>query len=58
MSTNYHKSISRLSAEYLLTLYFLDPPTDIRPTDYNFSTTCQLTVIRVLVGCSRLSVDC
>jgi len=37
-----------------VTLYF-DITLDILLTISNFSTTCQLTV---LVGCSRLSIDC
>jgi len=39
-------------------LHFISIVTlDILLTIINFSTTCQLSVIRVLVGCSRLS-DC
>jgi len=42
-----------------LGLHFISIVTlDILLTISNFSTTCQLSVIRVLVGCSRLSVDC
>jgi len=44
-------------AESLIWLHFISIVTlDILLTISNFSTACQLSVIRVLVGCCRLSV--
>jgi len=38
MSTNCHYSISRLSAIYMLTVYFVGPSTDIQLTTSNLVT--------------------